>query len=107
MQGVVVNIKEKKVNPDDYYYVLELTVKDDGKSNIKIMSFKVGTDSLAEDFYRFREQETQNLKNVSVLMIRSDKFINIKSEYPNYFLDTQKFIKELKDIIEKVKEGKI
>jgi hypothetical protein len=40
-------------------------------------------------------------------MIRSDKFINIKSEYPNYFLDTQKFIKELKDIIEKVKEGKI
>lgn len=39
-------------------------------------------------------------------MIRSDKFINIKSEYPNYFLDTQKFIKELKDIIEKVKEGK-
>ena len=36
------------------------------------MSFKVGTDSLAEDF-----------------------------------LDTQKFIKELKDIIEKVKEGKI
>ena len=40
-------------------------------------------------------------------MIRSDKFINIKSEYPNYFLDTLKFIKELKDIIEKVKEGKI
>ncbi len=107
LQGVVVSIKEKKVNPDDYYYVLELTVKDDGKSNIKIMSFKVGTDSLAEDFYRFREQETQNLKNVSVLMIRSDKFTNIKSEYPNYFLDTQKFIKELKDIIEKVKEGKI
>lgn len=71
LQGVVVSIKEKKVNPDDYYYVLELTVKDDGKSNIKIMSFKVGTDSLAEDFYRFREQETQNLKNVSVLMIRS------------------------------------
>lgn len=62
MQGVVVSIKEKKVNPDDYYYVLELTVKDDGKSNIKIMSFKVCTDSLAEDFYRFREQETQNLK---------------------------------------------
>lgn len=107
LQGVVVSIIEKKVNPDDYYYVLELTVKDDGKSNIKIMSFKVGTDSLDEDFYRFREQETQNLKNVSVLMIRSDKFINIKSEYPNYFLDTQKFIKELKDIIEKVKEGKI
>lgn len=26
------------------------------------MSFKVGTDSLAEDFYRFEEQETQNLK---------------------------------------------
>lgn len=101
LQGVVVSIKEKKVNPDDYYYVLELTVKDDGKSNIKIMSFKVGTDSLAEDFYRFREQETQNLKNVSVLMIRSDKFINIKSEYPNYFLDTQKFIKELKDIIKR------
>ena len=69
LQGVVVSIIEKKVNPDDYYYVLELTVKDDGKSNIKIMSFKVGTDSLAEDFYRFREQETQNLKNVSVLMI--------------------------------------
>ena len=40
-------------------------------------------------------------------MIRSDKYINIKSEYPNYFLDTLKFIKELKDIIEKVKEGKI
>jgi hypothetical protein len=54
LQGVVVSIIEKKVNPDDYYYVLELTVKDDGKSNIKIMSFKVGTDSLAEDFYRFR-----------------------------------------------------
>lgn len=80
LQGVDVSIKEKKVNPDDYYYVLELTVKDDGKSNIKIMSFKVGTDSLAEDFYRFREQETQNKKNVSVLMIRADKFINIKSE---------------------------
>lgn len=95
LQGVVVSIKEKKVNPDDDYYVLELTVKDDGKSNIKIMSFKIGTDSLAEDFYRFREHETQKQKNESVLMIRSDKFVNIKSEYPNYFLDTQKFIKEL------------
>ena len=91
----VVSIKEKKINPDDDYYVLELTVKDDGKSNIKIMSFKICTDSLAEDFYRFREQETQNQKNVSVLMIRADKFVNIKSEYPNYFLDTQKFINEL------------
>lgn len=39
-------------------------------------------------------------------MIRSDKFINIKSEYPNYFLDAQKFIKELKDVIEKVKKAK-
>lgn len=40
----VVSIKEKKINPDDdYYYVLELTVKDDGKSNIKIMSFKICT----------------------------------------------------------------
>lgn len=106
LQGVVVSINEKKLNPDDYY-VLELTVKDDGKSNIKIMSFKIGTDSLAEDFYSFREQETQNPKNVSVLMIRSDKFINIKSEYPNYFLDTQKFIKELKEIIENVKKGRI
>lgn len=36
LQGAVVSIKEKKVNPDDYY-VLELTVKDDGKSNIKII----------------------------------------------------------------------
>lgn len=106
LQGVVVSLKEKKVNSDDDY-VLELTVKDDGKSNIEIMSFKIGTDSLAEDFYSFREQETQNQKNVSVLMIRSDKFVNIKSEYPNYFLDTQKFIKELKEIIENIKEGKI
>ena len=100
LQGVVVSIKEKKANPDDYY-VLELTVKDDGKSNIKIMSFKIGKDSLADDFYRFREQETQNQKNVSVLMIRSDKFVNIKSEYPNYFLDTQKFINELSKLSSK------
>ena len=63
LQGVVVSIKEKKVNPDDYYYVLELTVKDDGKSNIKIMSFKVGTDSLAEDFYRQYEVTSANVNS--------------------------------------------
>ena len=63
LQGVVVSIIEKKVNSDDYYYVLELTVKDDGKSNIKIMSFKVGTDSLAEDFYRQYEETSANVNS--------------------------------------------
>ena len=98
LQGVAVSISEKKISPDDFYYVLELTVKSSGKSSIRIISFKSGADCLADDYYAFREDATKNEPNVSVLMIRADSFRAIKQAYPNYFFDTQFFLKELNSI---------
>lgn len=98
LQGVAVTISKNKVNENDEYYVLELTVEPTGKGHIKIMSFKFGFDGLAENYYEFREQATKNQQNVSVLMIRAEKFNMIKKAYPNYFFDTQNFLKELNGI---------
>lgn len=77
---------------NDLYYILELTVtKSD--SYICIRSFKNKSACLACDFYKSREMVTMNDANVSVLMIRTDDINTIKKSFPNYFLDTENFIR--------------
>ncbi|WP_406018444.1 RelA/SpoT domain-containing protein [Succinivibrio sp.] len=99
LNGLVVSISEKKIFPDEYYYVLELTVDDSGKGNIKITSYKEESGGLAEQFYRFREEANKDNLNVSVLMIRAESFRQIKKAYPNYFLDTKLFLGAVNEIL--------
>ena len=80
------------------YFVLELTITEGNKGQLTLTSFHLEDD--ARLFYKAKEDATRSLGNKSVLMITSENIKNIKKAYPNYFLDTQYFVKELRKIIE-------
>lgn len=80
------------------YYVLVLKFTDGTKGFLNLTPFDKEED--AQDFYTMREIKYQNEKDKFVLMINSDSMKNIKKAYPNYFLDTQNFVKKLRKFIE-------
>ena len=80
------------------YFVLELTITEGNKGQLTLTSFHLEDD--ARLFYKAKEDATRSVGNKSVLIITSENIKNIKKAYPNYFLDTQYFVKELRKIIE-------
>lgn len=77
----------------DGYHLMELDVE---KNWISLIPFSQEQLDFAEDLYRVRENATKDNPNVSVVLISAGNVANIKKAYPNYFLDTNSFIKSLK-----------
>ena len=83
---------EQNLDSNSKYFVLVLTFKDN-VGVLRLNGFKYEDD--AKSFYRAKEEDTRTEANKSVLMISADNVRSIKKAYPNYYLDTQFFIKEL------------
>lgn len=49
----------------------------------------------AEQMYELREQKTKNDPNSDVVLVSVGSLKQLKKAYPNYFLDTEEFIKQL------------
>ena len=79
------------------YFVLELTIMKENKGDLKLTPFQSEDD--ARSFYKLKEDETRSFSNKSVLLITEENIKNIKKAYPNYFLDTKLFVKELRKIM--------
>ncbi len=87
---------EKSSNPSADYHLMEL---DTEKRMIRLIPFSKKQLDLAETLYTARERETINNPHIFLLLISVGDVKAIKKAYPNYFLDTNNFIKNLQEII--------
>ena len=53
----------------------------------------------ATDLYNYYEKEYRHDPFASVVLVKSKNLKELKKAYPNYFLDTQYFVKTIEDII--------
>lgn len=50
---------------------------------------------LAEKTYRLLEMDNIDKPSIELVLMSADSFKDVKKAYPNYFLDTEKFIENL------------
>ena len=100
--GVHVCAQMPNSKHEDLYYVLSLTAPDAlGKRQIRVMPFISKMVDMAENLYAALEAGAEQRHDGSLaLLINVKGAKNIKKAYPNFFLDTQIFIKELRKFIE-------
>jgi hypothetical protein len=86
------------------YYLISLNF------NNKTLTIKRYTESKlnqANDEYSQLEKKYLNDKNMEVVLVSVDDITNLSKLYPNYFLDTQEFVKLLNQIDEQIKQHAI
>lgn len=103
LTGLIVTGKhiENSSNKSNEYHLMELDTSKDSPT-VSLIPFTKSQLELAESLYRVREIETKDSPNIEVVLISAGNLKDIKKAYPNYFLDTQDFIKNLKNICNKI-----
>ena len=103
LTGLIITGKhiETSSSKSDEYHVMELNTSGDSPA-VNLVAFTKSQLEVAEDFYKMREIATQNRPNIEVVLIAAGNLKEIKKAYPNYFLDTQDFIRNLKNICHKL-----
>lgn len=100
LKGIALSAKhiESTSKKTNGYHLMELDLE---KGKISLVPFSEYQLESAESLYKAREQATKDNVNISVVLISAGNVKEIKKAYPNYFLDTNSFIKNLKRICEK------
>lgn len=88
-------------NDKNAYHVILL---DTDKMTVSLTPFTPKQLHVAEQFYKSLEMGTKNMENIDVVLISAGNLKDIKKAYPNYFLDTQVFIKSLNRICNRIKK---
>lgn len=96
LQSIIVTAKhiEKSSDKSDEYHLMELNLSQHTPT-LSLIAFTKSQLSQAESLYKVRELETKDDPNIEVVLISAGNLKDIKKAYPNYFLDTQQFIKNL------------
>ena len=81
----------------DVFFVLLLSAENQKDFSIKVIPFD--DEEQATIHYDTLEKKTRNDRVTSVVLVRSKNLKELKKAYPNYFLDTQNFVKTIEDII--------
>ena len=76
------------------YHLIEL-FKIDETWKVSLTPFTKAQLDFAEQMYELREQKTKNNPNFDVVLVSVGSLKQLKKAYPNYFLDTEEFIKQL------------
>lgn len=84
-------------NSRDVFFVLRLSAEKDNEFSIKVIPFE--DEEQASLHYDTLEKKTRNASVTSVVLVRSKNLKELKKAYPNYFLDTQNFVKTIEDLI--------
>jgi len=94
LKGLTISAKHIEQTSKSFagYHLMEL---DAAKGKLSLIPFQKAQLDYAEDFYVMREQATRDNPDISVVLISAGNVRNIKKAYPNYFLDTNSFIKNL------------
>lgn len=83
---------------DDIFFVLLLSASNQKDFSIKVVPFD--DEEQATIHYNALEKLTRIVPTLSsVVLVRSKNLKELKKAYPNYFLDTQNFVKTIEDII--------
>lgn len=95
LEGIAVSTKHIQTTNRNFlgYQVIQLFA-DRGK--VRLTAFDDPSD--AESFYYAKEQETKNDMNTAVVLMSAGNLRDIKRAYPNYFLDTKDFLRNIKNI---------
>lgn len=81
----------------DLYFVLLLSFNE--ANNFSIDYVTSTDEKKATDLYNYYEKEYRHDPFASVVLVKSKNLKELKKAYPNYFLDTQYFVKTIEDII--------
>lgn len=95
LNGLALSAKHIETNSSnsDAYHVLELNLS---TNKISIVAFSKNQLEDAETFYKAKEEKETTNPNISIVLISAGNLKEIKKAYPNYFLDTKNFVKQLK-----------
>lgn len=96
LQGLILTAKHGDTKAE--YHLMELDLSN---NTVNLIPFNKAQFELAEQFYKSREIDTKDNPNIELVLISVGSIKDIKKAYPNYFLDTQEFIKHLKAICQK------
>lgn len=92
------SVAAKAINSDESTGSYQLVVLDTSKRNVSITSF--GKRRLDEANIAYAEAEKLALENTAtqVVLVATDSAESLKRAYPNYFLDTKEFVRQLNKI---------
>ena len=94
LQGLALSARQiERIGSDGFGY--HLLLLDTSKNKTSILNFSRKQLDWAERIYSEQEQRYKNNSDVSIVLIAANNIREIKKAYPNYFLDTNDFIKNL------------
>lgn len=96
LQGLSITNRhiETATNESADYHLVELSKADD-LWKVSLTPFTKAQLMLAEQMYDLREKKTKDDPNADVVLVSVGSLKQLKKAYPNYFLDTEEFIKQL------------
>ena len=86
------NIENQAQLKQNYYFIVLLNLN---RRTLIIYGYKKNNLQAAEDHYTYLEQQSKRNGDSDVVLISLDKIKLLKRAYPNYYLDSSSFIKEL------------
>lgn len=91
-------IDEKQLkNKTAKFFLLELDI---GREDLFIQSYDAKQEEQATKEYSKLEKKYKNQKDYDVVLVGVEVAKDLKKAYPNYFIDTTDFVKELTEILE-------
>lgn len=90
-------IDEKQLkNKTAKFFLLELDI---GREDLFIQSYNAKEEDLATKEYLKLEKKYKDHSDYDLVLVGVDAAKDLKKAYPNYFIDTTGFVKELKEIL--------
>lgn len=78
-----------------YAYHILILKKEDDTWKVDVLPFSKTQEGLAKKFYATMEVDTRDNQDIDIVLVSVGDLKAIKKAYPNYFLDTNQFIKEM------------
>ncbi|HCN33322.1 RelA/SpoT domain-containing protein [Acinetobacter johnsonii] len=102
LKGIAITAKhiESTSNSKYAYHILRL-YRDEDAWKVDVMPFSKNQEDLAKTFYASLEAKVKGDPDVDVVLVSVGDLKAIKKAYPNYFLDTNQFIKEMQSAFKK------
>jgi len=92
------NIATKEVRTDNKKGTYHLIILNYDKKSVEIKTYKKNELEEANSAYAAVERQVRKDKPLEVVLVSAGSIKNLKKAYPNYFLDTADFIKQLEEI---------
>ncbi len=84
-----------------FYFLLELNITQETQEKLSITPFTKSEEKVAIDAYSLSEKSHLGDKGFDVVLVGADSAEDLRRGYPNYFLDNEGFLTQLKLIISK------